>query len=443
MFDQLTERLEGVFKKLRGHGRLTEANIEEALREVRRALLEADVNYKVARTFVGRVKEKSVGQEVLRSITPGQQVVKVVHDELIRLMGQSHQELDLSGPAPHAVMMVGLQGTGKTTFSAKLARLLRSRGRQPLLVAADVYRPAAVEQLCVLGEQVAVPVHHAPDGTDPVDICAQAMDRARKESLDPLIVDTAGRLHVDDARMAEVTRIKELLAPSEILFVADAMTGQDAVNAATAFHAELAFTGVVLTRMDSDTRGGAALSIREVTGVPIKFVGVSEKVDGLEPFHPDRMASRILGMGDIVSLVEKAQDAVEEEQAHKLQKKLRTATFTFDDFLEQLDQVRKMGPLDQLLQMIPGAGKALKGMQVDEDAFVHVEAIIRSMTFEERSRPQILNGSRRRRIARGSGTRVQEVNRLIKQFGMMQKMMKRMARGDKPGHGMPSMPFLQ
>ena len=443
MFDQLTERLEGVFKKLRGHGRLTEANIEEALREVRRALLEADVNYKVARSFIDRVKEKAVGQDVLKSITPGQQVVKVVHEELIRLMGEQHRDLDLSGSPPHAVMMVGLQGSGKTTSAAKLARLYKSRGRRPLLVAADVYRPAAVNQLCVLGDSVDVPVHCAPDGTDPVDICAGAMALAKAEGLDPVLLDTAGRLHVDDARMAEMVRIREVVSPSEILFVADGMTGQDAVSAATAFFEQIAFTGVVLTRMDSDTRGGAALSIREVTGVPIKFVGVSEKLEGLEPFHPDRMASRILGMGDIVSLVEKAQDTVEVEQAQALQKKLRTATFTFDDFLEQLDQVRKMGPLDQLMQMIPGAGKALKGIQVDEDAFVHIEAIIYSMTRDERARPQILNGSRRRRVARGSGCSIQDVNRLIKQFNMMQKMMKRMTRTDKRGRGMVSMPFLR
>ena len=437
MFDHLTEKLEGVFKKLRGHGKLTEANIEEALREVRRALLEADVNYKVARSFVSRVKERAIGQEVFRSITPGQQVVKAVHDELVHLMGDAHQELNLPGPPPNVVMVVGLQGSGKTTLCAKLARMLKSRGRNPLLVAADVYRPAAIEQLTVLGESVEVPVHRAPDGTDPVDICAAAVERAKSEGFDPVVLDTAGRLHVDDERMEEVEGIRDAVSPSEILFVADGMTGQDAVNAASAFYERLAFTGVVLTRLDSDTRGGAALSIREVTGVPIKFAGVSEKVDGLEPFHPDRMASRILGMGDIVTLVEKAGDAVEVEQARDLQKKLRTATFTYDDFLEQLDQVRKMGPLNQLLEMIPGAGKALKGIQVDDDAFVHIEAIIQSMTAEERGNPQILNGSRRRRIARGSGTRIQDVNRLVKQFGTMQKMMKRMGRMDKRGHGMP------
>jgi signal recognition particle subunit SRP54 len=338
-------------------------------------------------------------------------------------------------------MVAGLQGSGKTTTAAKLARLIRSQGRRPLLVAADVYRPAAIDQLCILGESIDVPVHRAADGTDPVDIAAEGVAHAKSEGLDPVILDTAGRLHVDDERMEEVERIRDAVTPSEVLFVADGMTGQDAVAAATAFYERIRFTGVVLTRLDSDTRGGAALSIREVTGVPIKFIGVSEKVEGLEPFHPDRMASRILGMGDVVSLVERAEEAVEIDQAEKLQKKLRTASFTFDDFLEQIDQVRKMGPLDQLLQMVPGMGKALKGIQLDDDAFVHVEAIICSMTREERANPQVLNGSRRRRIARGSGCSVQEVNRLVKQFGMMQKMMKRMSRMEKGGHGMP-MPFF-
>ena len=441
MFDQLTDKLEGIFKKLRGHGKLSEANIEEALREVLRALLEADVNYKVARSFVARVKERAIGQDVLRSITPGQQVVKVVHDELIRLMGERHAALTLPGPPPNVVMVAGLQGSGKTTTAAKLARLIRSQGRRPLLVAADVYRPAAIDQLCILGESIDVPVHRSADGTDPVDIAVEGVARAKSEGLDPVILDTAGRLHVDDERMGEVERIRDAVTPSEILFVADGMTGQDAVAAATAFYDRIQFTGVVLTRLDSDTRGGAALSIREVTGVPIKFIGVSEKVEGLEPFHPDRMASRILGMGDVVSLVERAEEAVEVEQAQELQRKLRTASFTFDDFLGQIDQVRKMGPLDQLLQMVPGMGKALKGIQVDDDAFVHVEAIIYSMTREERANPQVLNGSRRRRIARGSGCSVQEVNRLVKQFNMMQKMMKRMSRTEKSGHGMP-MPFF-
>lgn len=440
MFDHLTEKLEGVFKKLRGRGRLAEANIDEALRDVRRALLEADVNYKVARSFVARVRERAIGQEVLRSITPGQQVVKVVHDELIHLLGDEHQELNLTGPAPNVVMVAGLQGSGKTTLCAKLARLLKGKGRRPLLVAADIYRPAAIDQLCVLGASIDVPVHRAPEGTDPALICAGAVDLARADGMDPVILDTAGRLHIDDVRMEELKKIREAVTPGEILFVADGMTGQDAVSAATAFYEQLSFTGIVLTRLDSDTRGGAALSIREVTGVPIKYAGVSEKVDGIEPFHPDRMASRILGMGDVLTLVERAQDAVDVTQAQKLEKKLRSAAFTFDDFLQQFDQVRKMGPLSQLMDMIPGAGKAIKGLQVDDDAFVHTEAIILSMTRQERVNPQILNGSRRRRIAKGSGCSIQEVNRLVKQFGMMRKMMKRMTRMEKQGRGAP-VPF--
>lgn len=440
MFDHLTEKLEGVFKRLRGRGRLAEANIDEALRDVRRALLEADVNYKVARNFVARVRQRAIGQEVLRSITPGQQVVKVVHDELIHLLGDEHQELNLTGPAPNVVMVAGLQGSGKTTLCAKLARLLKGKGLRPLLVAADIYRPAAIDQLCVLGASIGVPVHRAADGTNPALISSGAVDMARSDGMDPVILDTAGRLHVDDARMEELKRIREAVTPGEILFVADGMTGQDAVSAATAFYEQLNFTGIVLTRLDSDTRGGAALSIREVTGVPIKYAGVSEKVDGIEPFHPDRMASRILGMGDVVTLVERAQDAVDVTQAQKLEKKLRSAAFTFDDFLQQLDQVRKMGPLSQIMDMIPGAGKAMKGLQVDDDAFVHTEAIILSMTRQERVNPQILNGSRRRRIAKGSGCSIQEVNRLVKQFGMMRKMMKRMTRMEKQGRGAP-VPF--
>jgi signal recognition particle subunit SRP54 len=374
-----------------------------------------------------------VGQDVLKSITPGQQVIKVVNDELITLMGSQNTGLSLADEPPSAVMMVGLQGAGKTTSAAKLAHSLRSQKKNPLLVAADVYRPAAIDQLCVLGEQVATPVFRAPDGTDPVDICTQAMDRARDEGHDVVILDTAGRLHVDDERMEEAFRIRELVSPSEILFVCDAMTGQDAVSAASAFYEKLDFSGVVLTRMDSDTRGGAALSIREVTGVPIKYIGVSEKVDGLELFHPDRMASRILGMGDVITLVEKAQATIDEDQAKKIEQKLRSASFTFDDFLEQMAQIKQMGPLDQLMKMIPGASKAMPDMQVDEKAFSHIEAIIYSMTTVERAKPHIINGSRRKRIAKGCGRSIQDVNKLIKQFNMMQKMMKRMSRMEKQG----------
>ena len=433
MFEMLTERLNGVFKQLRSRGRLSESNIDDAMREVRRALLEADVNYKVARSFIARVKERAIGREVLKSITPGQQVVKIVHDELIALMGNQNAALQLAESPPSAIMMVGLQGSGKTTSAAKLARLLAAQNKNPLLVAADIYRPAAIDQLCVLGEQIGVPVHHCPEGTDPVDICTQAMDRAKDENCDVVILDTAGRLHVDDERMDEVARIREAVSPSEILFVCDAMTGQDAVSSASAFYETLKFSGVVLTRMDSDTRGGAALSIREVSGVPIKYIGVSEKVDGLEVFHPDRMASRILGMGDVVTLVEKAQATIDTEQAKKVEQKLRSASFTFDDFLEQMAQIKQMGPLDQLMQMIPGASKAMPNMQVDEKTFSHIEAIIYSMTPIERDKPHIINGSRRRRIANGSGRSIQDVNKLLKQFSMMQKMMKRMSRMEKQG----------
>ncbi len=433
MFEMLTERLNGVFKQLRSRGRLSESNIDDAMREVRRALLEADVNYKVARSFIARVKERAIGREVLKSITPGQQVVKVVHDELIALMGNQNAALQFAESPPSAIMMVGLQGAGKTTAAAKLARLLASENKTSLLVAADIYRPAAIDQLCVLGEQVGAPVHRAPEGTDPVDICTQAMDRAQNENLDVVILDTAGRLHVDDERMDEVFRIREAVSPSEILFVCDAMTGQDAVSSASAFYEKLNFSGVILTRMDSDTRGGAALSIREVAGVPIKYIGVSEKVDGLEVFHPDRMASRILGMGDVVTLVEKAQATIDDEQAKKVEQKLRSASFTFDDFLEQMAQIRQMGPLDQLMKMIPGVSKSMPDLQVDEKAFSHIEAIIYSMTPAERDKPHIINGSRRKRIANGSGRSIQDVNKLLKQFNMMQKMMKRMSRMEKQG----------
>lgn len=441
MFDQLTNRLEAVFKNLRGQGKLTEVKVDQALREVRRALLEADVNYMVARSFIARVKERAIGQAVIQSITPGQQVVKIVYDEMVRLMGGKNEKLNLAGRPPNVVMLVGLQGVGKTTVSAKLARLLKLQGLCPLLVAADVYRPAAIDQLVALGEAIKVPVHRAQVGTSPVDICTGAVDRARTEGFDLVILDTAGRLQVDEARMEEVSCIRDSVSPSEIIFVADAMMGQDAVSAASAFYDQLKYTGVVLTRLDSDTRGGAALSIHETTGVPIKFVGVSEKLDGLEIFHPDRMASRILGMGDVVTLVEKAQKLVDVDKTRQYEKKLRTSSFTFDDFLDQLNQVRQMGPMDQLLQMIPGAGKVLKGSQMKDEAFVHLEAIILSMTQEERITPTILNGSRRRRIARGSGCKVQEVNQLIKQFNSLKKMMQRMSSSKKTSGGMP-MPFL-
>ncbi|MBI4529949.1 MAG: signal recognition particle protein [Candidatus Latescibacteria bacterium] len=428
MFENLTERLEATFRRLRGYGVLTESNIEEALRDVRRALLEADVNYKVAKEFIDRVKGKAIGQDVLKSLTPAQQVVKVVHQELVDLMGGTAVGVRLSGTPPTILMLVGLQGSGKTTAAAKLAHHFARRGKRPILGAADVYRPAAITQLEVLGGSINVPVYRAPDGTLPPHICEGAVVAAKRGAYDIVILDTAGRLHVDSDMMAELEEIRQHVNPDEILFVADGMTGQDAVNTAKIFADRIAFTGVILTKLDGDTRGGAALSIRAVTGVPIKFVGVGEKVDALEPFHPDRIASRILGMGDILSLVERAEQAVDQEKARQLERKLRREAFTFDDFLEQLGQIKKMGPLDQLLGMIPGVGHAVKGLAIDDRAFVKVEAIINSMTREERRKPHIIDGSRRRRIAKGSGTTIQDVNQLIKQFFTIQKMMKQIGR---------------
>jgi signal recognition particle subunit SRP54 len=432
MFEHLTERLETTFRRLRGYGVLTESNVEEALRDVRRALLEADVNYKVAKEFIDRVKGKAVGQDVLKSLTPAQQVVKVVHRELVELMGGTTVGVRLSGTPPTVLMLVGLQGSGKTTAAAKLAYHFARRGKRSLLGAADIYRPAAITQLEVLGRSINVPVYRAPDGTPPPQICEGAVVAAKRGAYDIVILDTAGRLHVDSEMMEELEEIRRRINPDEILFVADGMTGQDAVNAAKTFADRVAFTGVILTKLDGDTRGGAALSIRAVTGVPIKFVGVGEKVDALEPFYPDRMASRILGMGDILSLVERAEQAVDQEKARQLERKLRKEAFTFEDFLEQLGQIKKMGPLDQLLGMIPGGGRAMKGLSVDDRAFVKIEAIINSMTREERRKPHIIDGSRRRRIAKGSGTTVQDVNQLIKQFFTIQKMMKQVGRL-KPG----------
>jgi signal recognition particle subunit SRP54 len=428
VFEQLTGKLDEIFRKLRGYGKLSERNIQEAMREVRRALLEADVHYKVARDFVAQVEARAIGQEVLRSLVPGQQVIKIVHDELTRLMGEGDSEISFSTTPPTLVMLVGLQGSGKTTAAAKLANHFRSKGRRPMLVAADVYRPAGTEQLRILGDSIGVPTYIAPVGTDPVEICAGGTTEGRKLGCDPVIMDTAGRLHVDDEMMAELERIKKRVDPHEILFVADGMTGQDAVASAKEFVDRLDFDGIVLTKLEGDARGGAALSICSVTGRPIKFVGVGEKVDALEAFHPDRMASRILGMGDMLSLVEKAQTAVDEQHARELERKLRKQEFSLDDFLDQLHRVRGMGSLDQLVGMIPGASKALKGLEADDDALVRTEAVINSMTKEERARPQIINGSRRKRIAGGSGTSVQEVNRLLRDFESIQKMMKRMGR---------------
>ncbi len=434
MLQDIATKFELVIKRLKGHGKLTEKNIADTMREMRRVLLEADVNYKVAKEFVEKVRQKALGTEVLRSVTPGQLVVKIIHDELTELMGSADAPLMLSG-SPSAIMLVGLQGSGKTTCAGKLARYLLKKGRNPLLVAADTQRPAAVQQIEIVGKAVGARV--ISGGTNPVEICKNATRTARKSGFDTVIFDTAGRLHIDDALMDELSTIHEETNPEEVLFVADGMTGQDAVNAAKEFQARLDISGVVLTKMDGDARGGAALSIRAVTGVPIKFIGVGEKFEHLEQFHPDRMASRILGMGDVVSLVEKAQQVVDREGAAKLEKKLRRQEFTLEDFYDQLQQIKTMGPLDQLLGMIPGMQKAaLKGVEVDERSLVKTEALINSMTPEERRRPNIIDGSRRRRIARGSGTTVQDVNRLLKQFEMMQKMFKRMKKG-----GQGKMPF--
>ncbi len=425
MFEDLTQKLESALKNLKGQGKLTEKNISDGLKEIRRALLEADVNYKVVKQFIEDVRQKAVGEEVLRSVTPGQQIVKIVHDELIRLMGESRTDIKTAGIPPTIVMLVGLQGSGKTTFAGKLANFLRKKGRHPMLVAADVYRPAAKEQLRVIGKQLGIPVY-VTEHNDAVKICQEAIQAARQQGCDVLILDTAGRLHIDDAMMQELEAIKKTVKPHEILFVADGMTGQDAVNAAKEFQERLDYDGVVLTKMDGDARGGAALSIRAVTGKPIKFIGTGETLDAVEPFYPDRMASRILGMGDIVSLVEKAQETLDVEKAQKLEQKLRRNEFTLEDFYDQLQQLKKMGPLEQLLGMIPGLSKQIRNVQVDEKALVRIEAIINSMTPEERRNPKIINGSRRKRIARGSGTRVQDVNQLLNQFEQMRKMIKRM-----------------
>jgi len=442
MFDSLSTRLQGIFDRLGAQGRLSEDNIQEAMREVRVALLEADVNFKVVRGFVDRVKTRAVGQDVLKSLTPGQQVVKVVHDELVELLGGSGHRLAMAPNPPTVVMLIGLQGSGKTTTAAKLARYFGKQGQHPMLAAADIYRPAAIDQLRTLGAQLGVPV--VGDATrTPVEICRSAVAEAADRGLTPLILDTAGRLHIDEPMLDELKEIKTSVKPHHILLVVDAMTGQDAVTVAEKFNAAVGIDAVVLTKMDGDSRGGAALSVRHVTGRPIAFVGVGEKTDALEPFHPDRLASRILGMGDILSLVEKAQETVDQKTAEALVQKLRTETFTLADFRDQLRQVKKMGPLDQLLGMLP-FGKALKGMPDDLTAeqadMGRFEAIIDSMTPEERSNPHVVNGSRRTRIARGSGTSVQDVNRLLKQYAQLRKMMRgikglegKMRKGGIPG----------
>ncbi len=438
MFNEISEKFDGVIRKLKGHGKLSEKNISETMREVRRVLLEADVNYKVAKQFIADVQERAIGQEVVKSITPGQQVVKIIHDELTKLMGVKNSQIQFSNKIPGVVMLVGLQGSGKTTFAGKLGMHLRSKSRNPMLVAADIYRPAAIQQLKVVGKATNNTTY-SEESKDAVAICKNAVEFARKNIKDTVIIDTAGRLHIDDEMMTELLNIKNAVKPDEILFVADGMTGQDAVNTAKTFLEKLDFDGVVLTKMDGDSRGGAALSIRAVTGKPIKFTSIGEKFDQLEVFYPDRMASRILGMGDIVTLVEKAQDAVDEEKALKLERKLRRQEFTLEDFKDQLQQIKKMGPLQDILAMIPGMqNKALSQVQVDDRALVKVEAIINSMTRDERRRPNVMNGSRRKRVALGSGTSVQDVNRVLKQFETMQKMMKMMnKKGGKMNMGMP------
>jgi signal recognition particle subunit SRP54 len=435
MFENLTEKFSSTFKRLRGQGKLTESNIREALREVRLALLEADVHYKVAKSFVADIAQRAVGAEVLDSLTPGQQLIKVVNEELTRLMGGTSAGLELTGRTPLIYMLVGLQGSGKTTTAGKLALHLKDLNRHPCLVPADVYRPAAIEQLHTLGGQIGVPVYPATTEMDPVDIGVAALGFASQQGCDMVILDTAGRLHIDSELMAELERLKARLQPREILLVADAMTGQDAVQVAESFNQTLTLTGVILTKMDGDARGGAALSIRKVTGTPIKLVGVGEKLDALEAFHPERMASRILGMGDVLSFIEKAQKAFDEKQALKLQEKLVKDEFSLEDFRDQLRQIKKMGSLEEILSMIPGLGqmKQLKQLKPDEQELIRTEAIINSMTPGERRNHTIINASRRRRIAKGSGTSVQEVNKLLKSYDQMRRMLRNLKKGGKGG----------
>lgn len=429
MFENLSDRLERSFKILKGEGKITEINVAETLKDVRRALLDADVNYKTAKEFTESVRQKALGQDVLTAVKPHQLMVKIVHDELALLMGETATDINIKG-SPAVILMSGLQGSGKTTFSGKLANLLKSkRGKNPLLVAGDVYRPAAIQQLKILGERIGVPVYSEEENKNPVKIAQNAVQYAKQHGKDLVIIDTAGRLAIDEAMMTEITAIKNAVNPQEILFVVDAMTGQDAVNTAKEFNDRLDFNGVVLTKLDGDTRGGAALSIRSVVNKPIKFVGTGEKLDAIDVFHPERMADRILGMGDIVSLVEKAQEQYDEEEARRLQKKIAKNQFDFNDFIAQIQQIKKMGNLKDLASMIPGVGKQIKDLDIDDDAFKNIEAIIRSMTPQERTNPEILNGSRRARIAKGSGTNVQEVNNLIKQFDQTRKMMRAMTSG--------------
>lgn len=437
MFESLSGKLQSAFKTIRGHGKLSEQNIKDALREVRMALLEADVNFRVVKNFVERVRKRAVGREVLKSLTPGQQLIQVVNEELTELMGKECSGLTFASNPPTIILIVGLQGGGKTTLAGKLAKLLKGDNHKPLMVAADVYRPAAITQLQVLGQQLEVDVYADSQERDPRKICQKAIQKASSEGFDVVLIDTAGRLHIDQDLMQELRDLKSLLLPQEVLFVADAMTGQDAVTVADQFNKDLEVSGIVLTKLDGDARGGAALSIKAVTNKPIKFVGVGEKLDQIEVFHPERMASRILGMGDVLSLIEKVEKTINEEKAQELEKKIREQTFTLEDFREQLQQVRSMGPLDQLLEMIPGMNaKALKGFQVDEKEFVKLEAIINSMTPKERIHPKVVNSSRKKRIAKGSGTEIRDVNRLLKQFEQTRKLMKKMTGGGRRGRRM-------
>src|SRR5579884_1099953 len=436
MFDTLTDRLQDVFKRLRGKGRLTERDVDEALREVRMALLEADVNFKVVKDFIARIRERAVGVEVLESLSPAQQVIKIVHEELVAMLGTTSR-IDLGGSTPTVIMLVGLQGSGKTTTAGKLALQLRKSGQRPLLVAGDMQRPAAVQQLVTLGKQIDIPVYSEPSGSPP-DICQRALGRARELASTVVICDTAGRLHVDEALMEELSAIKARINPKEVLLVADAMTGQDAVRVAEEFHRRIDLTGLILTKLDGDARGGAALSIRAVTGVPIKYICVGEKLDAIEQFHPDRLAGRILGMGDVLSLIERAQESLDQKQAAGMEKKLRTGTYDLDDFLQQLQQVKRMGPLSQLLEMVPGFRSAVKQLPadaLDDRQLRRVEAIISSMTRAERRDPSIIDGSRRRRIARGSGTQPADVNQLLNQFRQAQKLVRQMT--NARGRGTP------
>jgi len=444
MFDSLSQKLTAAFEKLRGRGRLTDQDVSDALREVRLALLEADVNFRVVKEFIARVRERAVGQEVMESLSPDQHVVKIVHEELTALLGGSSAGLNLVG-SPAVVMLVGLQGGGKTTTAGKLANYLRKRGRKPLLVAADVYRPAAIKQLQVVGDSLNIPVYSLGDRQDPVDIARGGVAAARDKGLDTVILDTAGRLHIDDEMMDEVQRVRDALQPSDVLLVVDAMTGQDAVTVAEAFNQRLSVDGFILTKLDGDARGGAALSLRAVTEKPIKFVGVGEKLDALEPFHPERMASRILGMGDVLSLIERVEQAVDERLAAQMEAKLRSNRFDLEDYLSQLQQVRQMGPLDQILSLIPGFSqlRQMAPVEIDEKQIKKQEAIIQSMTPEERRDPDILNGSRKRRVARGSGTTVQDVNRLLSQYNQMRSMVRQLVEAEKGKRRGPiRVPFL-